>query len=180
MKWILILLIVLMIASISASCEDGQIDINSATKTELMKLVGIGEVKSQAIIDYRENKIFKSVDELIDVYGIGEVTLKNLKNQNLACVEYDEDDFEEEEEEPKIEEENKTEENFTEEVVLKPTNITLEPINLTPKNIKTEESKNESGNNYAFYGFVFFCILLLFLFILKIRKDRNNKNEFKE
>src|SRR3989344_1800158 len=80
-KITLMILAILLISNISASCEDGQIDINSATKTELMKLIGIGEVKSQAIIDYRENKIFKSVDELIDVYGIGEVTLKNIKTE---------------------------------------------------------------------------------------------------
>ena len=56
-------------------------------------------------------------------------------------------------------------------------NIELSPIKLNPKDIKTEENKEELRiDDYAMYGFVFFCILLTFLFILK--KNKFNKNEF--
>ena len=75
---------------------------------------------------------------------------------------------------------NKTEtENETEEI--KPINLEpqiLTPINLNPKTIKTENNSEESGRSYAIYGFIGFCILLGFLFVLKIRKNKFEKNEF--
>lgn len=58
-----------------------KIRVNSAIKNELMTLPGIGEVKAQAIIDYRElNGPFMSVDELINVKGIGPATLEKIKD----------------------------------------------------------------------------------------------------
>jgi competence protein ComEA len=58
----------------------GLVNVNSATAAELETLPGIGEVTAQAIIDYRtENGPFTSVDELLDVTGIGDVTLENIR-----------------------------------------------------------------------------------------------------
>ena len=60
--------------------EDGRIDINSATLQQLQMLPGIGEVLAQRIIEYREEHgDFQSVDDLINVSGIGEVKLSNIK-----------------------------------------------------------------------------------------------------
>ena len=52
------------------------VNINNAGIEELKLLDGIGDVKAQAIIDYRKNNgLFVSVEELLQVEGIGEKTL---------------------------------------------------------------------------------------------------------
>lgn len=55
-------------------------DINSAEIAELILLPGIGEVKAKRIIDRREKLgKYRSVDELLEIKGIGEKTLAKLK-----------------------------------------------------------------------------------------------------
>ena len=59
----------------------GLINVNTATATELEELPGVGEVIAQAIVDYRtENGPFTSVDQLLDVSGIGDATLENIRD----------------------------------------------------------------------------------------------------
>lgn len=57
------------------------ININTATADELAAfLPGIGDTKAHRIVEYRETSGgFDSVDELINVKGIGEKTLENLR-----------------------------------------------------------------------------------------------------
>ena len=58
----------------------GLVNVNSAIATELEELPGIGEVIAQRIIDYRaENGPFATVDELLDVSGIGDVILESIR-----------------------------------------------------------------------------------------------------
>lgn len=59
----------------------GAVDINSASKSELMSLNGIGEKKADAIIKYRKGNCFKDVHGLTKVKGIGDKFMKkNKKN----------------------------------------------------------------------------------------------------
>ncbi|NMB66588.1 helix-hairpin-helix domain-containing protein [Candidatus Woesearchaeota archaeon] len=64
-------------------CNSSQIDINSANLSELDKIITIGEVLAQRII---ESRPFSSLDDLIKVKGIGNITLSKIKSQGLACV----------------------------------------------------------------------------------------------
>jgi len=54
--------------------------LNSASKSELMEINGIGEVKAAAIIKERRHGKFKSFDDLTRVEGVGEQIASNVKN----------------------------------------------------------------------------------------------------
>ena len=55
------------------------ININTATLEELMTLTGIGESRAKAIIDYRNQTPFKSIEDIKNVSGIGESMYAKIK-----------------------------------------------------------------------------------------------------
>ena len=60
---------------------DGRININTASRSELMDLSGVGEVIAGRIIDYRDRHgPFKSTDEIMNVSGIGERRYEAIKD----------------------------------------------------------------------------------------------------
>ena len=65
--------------------EGEVIDINSAPVEDLQRLPGIGEKRAQAIVAWREEHgPFQSVDELVQVSGIGEKLLAGLRDYGAA------------------------------------------------------------------------------------------------
>ncbi|MBX9136530.1 MULTISPECIES: helix-hairpin-helix domain-containing protein [unclassified Clostridium] len=68
-------------AEINQESDDGIININDADLSKLKEIPGIGDVKANAIILYREeNGGFKSIEEIKKVDGIGEKTFEKIKN----------------------------------------------------------------------------------------------------
>lgn len=64
------------------------LDINSASVEELMMVRGIGEITANKIVDYRGiNGYFYSMDELLNVDGIGKKKLATLKGYLFIDVE---------------------------------------------------------------------------------------------
>ena len=61
--------------------EIGMININTATKEQLILLPGIGETLAQRIIDYRTaNGPFQKIEDLMNVTGIGEKRFDAIKD----------------------------------------------------------------------------------------------------
>lgn len=56
-----------------------QLNLNTCTKEELMEIDGIGEVRADAIIAYREKLGgYSSVEQLKDISGIGDKTFEKI------------------------------------------------------------------------------------------------------
>ena len=61
---------------------DGKVDLNASTAKELQQLPGIGKGLAKRIVDYRTtNGPFKSVEELMQVRGIGKKTFAKMKER---------------------------------------------------------------------------------------------------
>lgn len=63
----------------SSGAADGKVNLNTASAAQLEELPGVGPVTAAAIIAFREEHgAFSSVDQLLDVSGIGEATLAEI------------------------------------------------------------------------------------------------------
>ncbi|MFH1521517.1 MAG: helix-hairpin-helix domain-containing protein [archaeon] len=172
-NFILILLLIIFVPTISAVCEDNQIDINSASLEKLDGLDGIGPVYAGRIV---EGRPFESLEDLIEVSGIGEITLQKIKDQGLACVEGETSEESDAEEEEIIEEEETAEDpsiidyqidntedsDENNEIVL---DKKVETISLNSKVVEENNlvyiSKDAKVVDYLAYGFAIFLIFII-------------------
>lgn len=69
-----------LLISDKPSTETEKININKASKEELMTLPNIGEKRANAIIEYRENSPFEKIEDIKNVTGIGEKFYQSLKD----------------------------------------------------------------------------------------------------
>ncbi|MBF0814018.1 MULTISPECIES: helix-hairpin-helix domain-containing protein [Staphylococcus] len=61
--------------------QEGKINLNSASETQLLSVNGIGPTKAKSIIEYREQHgNFESVEQLKEVKGIGSKTLEKISD----------------------------------------------------------------------------------------------------
>lgn len=56
------------------------VNINTATIDELLNITGIGQSKADAIISYRNNNHFNSIEDIKNVSGIGDALFEKIKD----------------------------------------------------------------------------------------------------
>jgi hypothetical protein len=165
------IIFLVIINFVSATCGDGQIDINSASVEELDEITWVGLATAEKMINTRP---FESLDDLTKVSGIGEVKLGDIKEQGLACVneeiEIEESYDEEKEEEEVVNSEKGNEIKKEEEKLSMKEEEKVEMITLSPKDIKSEGDTFSDKAKYITYGFVVFCLLIAGLSVLKLKK----------
>ncbi|PNA06101.1 MULTISPECIES: helix-hairpin-helix domain-containing protein [unclassified Pseudomonas] len=71
------------VIDVNATSQNLRVDLNNADAATLQKeLAGVGEAKAKAIVAYREtNGPFASVDELLEVKGIGKAILDRNRDK---------------------------------------------------------------------------------------------------
>jgi hypothetical protein len=181
-RLVLLFLFISLVGNTLAKCESEQINLNTASIEELDEIVYIGPATAIKIIEARP---FDSLNDLINVSGIGQVKLDAIKNENLACVE----SLEKKKERSsiqKIEEEipleiDKINEEFPEERNSLSNNSEIERIPQTPqviklnsKDIKNDNStrENKEGSLQTRYPWIGLGLLFIFLVILLFLKKR--------
>ncbi|HIB54441.1 MAG TPA: helix-hairpin-helix domain-containing protein [Nitrospirales bacterium] len=72
---------VVMVMSAAVAHADHNVNVNTATVNELKTVPGIGKVIAERIVEYRENeRAFNTVEDLLNVKGIGKETLEKLRD----------------------------------------------------------------------------------------------------
>ena len=176
-KILFFIVFLLIIPFILSECEEDQIDINTASAEELDQIIWVGSATAENIINERP---FDSVDDLIRVYGIGEIKLQDIKEQGLACVannqENNEVDSNQLNSDDNSNEDEEDEDDSEPEIIYvsqkNPPEIKNKVLNTI--NLNTEENNQGlTKNDYALYSLIIFAVIIIVLFLLKKNKFKN-------
>ncbi len=185
-----ILIGILIFPLVSSICEQGQINVNTASTEELKKIINIGPSYSEQIIQLRP---FESIEGLTRVSGIAETRLNEIKNEGLACV--GEDISQEKNSSEKENETNSTnssniikensneedEENQNKDSSNSPVKLNLNQDSTKEetdsKDIKKLSNNNINKDKIAKYGLAGFCMFLIIIYLTNNKKTY--KNEFR-
>ena len=132
---------ILSLSAIMASLAFAQINLNTATKDELMVLPGIGESKAEAIIKYRKTNKFNSIDELKNIKGIGEKRFDAIKDDLSVSGKTDTSDLKSIAKKEKAKATQKVNKKASEKVEKAEKKVKKETINLKDKAENTESAK---------------------------------------
>ena len=183
----ILFLLIVNVFFISAECNETQINLNVASAEELTEIIYIGEVTAGYIIDSRP---FTSLDDLLNVSGIGEIKLTAIKSQGLACVggtnytNPNETDDEETSQEI-AEEVNEGDADNEKPVVIKVVSSNIKNksqsdikennklIGLNSKDIKMQDNNKKLSENRIF---LYLCLITFTMFIVTLLSIRNYQN----
>ncbi|TQR53555.1 ComEA family DNA-binding protein [Campylobacter troglodytis] len=70
----------LVLLCVGFGCLFAAVNINTANIEELKSLKGVGEGKARAIIDYRKDQNFTTIDDIKKVKGIGDKIFNDIKD----------------------------------------------------------------------------------------------------
>ncbi len=77
-------LLLLAAALLGGTLLFGAVDINNASKEELMVLKGMGAKKADALLAYRAENCFKTVEAVTEVKGLGKKFLEKNKEEIIV------------------------------------------------------------------------------------------------
>ncbi len=80
-SYVMVVMAMLVLLGATPGFCGGKVNINAASKSELQTLSGIGTVKAERIINYRQDHPFENKKEILEVKGVGEKTYAKIKSK---------------------------------------------------------------------------------------------------
>lgn len=73
---------IVVLLMLSISFMFAAINLQTATKEELMSIKGIGDKKANQVIEYRKTNKINTPEDLTNIKGFGNSIVSNVKNEN--------------------------------------------------------------------------------------------------
>ena len=80
-SYVMVVMAMLVLLGTTPGFCGEKVNINTASKSELQTLNGIGTVKSERIVNYRQDHAFENKKEILEVKGVGEKTYAKIKSK---------------------------------------------------------------------------------------------------